>query len=61
MTGIIVPSRFLLALIDTGTSTLKVVGILVALKAIKEASRKVEDPPERKILNVADPHFAQCG
>ena len=55
------PSRFLLALIDTGTSTLKVVGILVALKAIKEATRKVEDPPERKILNVADPHFAQCG
>ena len=27
------PSRFLVALIATGTSTLKVVGILVALKA----------------------------
>ena len=31
--GSIVPSRFLVALIATGTSTLKVVGILVALKA----------------------------
>ena len=29
----IVPSKFLVALIATGTSTLKVVGILVALKA----------------------------
>ena len=31
--GSIVSSRFLVALIATGTSTLRVVGILVALKA----------------------------
>ena len=24
-------------------------------------SKKVADPPERKILNVADQHFSQCG
>ena len=23
--------------------------------------KKVGDPPEREILNVADPHFSQCG
>ena len=23
--------------------------------------KKVADPPEKEILNVADPHFLQCG
>ena len=55
-------SRFLVALIATETSTLKVVGILVDLKAtVTEEGRKVVDPQERKILNVADPLFSQCG
>ena len=70
------PSRFLVALIATGTSTLKVVGILVALNATVNRNvnshcwqdssnsesygyrvRKVVDPLEREILNVADTHF----
>ena len=78
--GSIVSSRFLVALIATGTSTLKVVAILVVLKATVDRNvnshgwqdssssesygyrvSKVADPPEKEILNVADPHFSQCG
>ena len=51
--------RLLVALIATGTSALKVVEILVDLKDTVKS--KVADPPKRKILNVADPHFSQCG
>ena len=57
--------QVLVALIATGTSTLKVLGILVALKANFSSygyrGSKVVDPPERKILNVVDPPFSQCG
>ena len=80
MTGSVVPTRFLVALKATGTSTLKVVEILVALKSTVDRNvnphcwqvssssknygnrvKKVANPPKKKILNVVDPHFSQCG
>ena len=73
-------SRFLVALKAAGTSALKDVGILVALKTTisKNVSsqcchdfgssescgnrvKKVANPSERKMLNVAEPHFSQGG
>ena len=56
------PFRFLVALGATGTSALEVVGILVALfESYGYTGRKEKGTPERKILNVADPNFSQCG
>ena len=52
----IVPSRFFVALIASGTLTLK-----GSPEGYGYRGRKVADPPERKILNVVDPHFPQCG
>ena len=70
----IVSSRFLVALIAKGTSTLKVVGILAATvdknvnsHCLQDSSssesygyrmKKMADPPEREILNVVEPHFS---
>ena len=31
------------------------------MNSLVSYGKKAADPPEREILNVADPHFSQCG
>ena len=35
--------------------------IIKATNGLVSYGKKVSDLPEREILNVADPHFSQCG